>query len=167
MSRDATVSISVGTAVGGVVASAGLAALAPVVGVGILVAGFAAIGYSIASGLGRRLSSRKEKEEEIDRLKEEEEELANEREELEKSLKQLLTLDTTFDRLTGRLSALQGIWRMLITDAQRLEYSLKDLDEEEDDLLAKTMAGNLEPTYRALMDGLEEYSLATRKFKKD
>ncbi|KAF9035132.1 hypothetical protein BJ165DRAFT_1615510 [Panaeolus papilionaceus] len=167
MAKGAGKAISIGTTAGGIAATAGLAALAPAVGVGILVAGFAAIGWSIFKGYETRAAQRKEKEDKIESLKQEKEDLTRTQEELKETLKRLYSLDKTFDRLIDRLGALQGIWRMLITDAQRLKIKLVDLDETEDDLIAELTAVNVKAAYEALKEALDAYSLATRKTKED
>ncbi|PPQ68186.1 hypothetical protein CVT24_005073 [Panaeolus cyanescens] len=176
-------STGIGASIGGVAATAGIAALAPTVGIGLLVAGFAAVGWTMFKGYQQREAQRKgaqlrigsyaayahiplriETEETIRDLKQEKEALTLREEELKKALERLVDLDKTFDHLIDRLGAIHGVWRMLITDAQRLKKKLVDIDETDDDLITEMTAATVKATYEALMDAINTYAAATKRY---
>ncbi|KAF8162605.1 hypothetical protein B0H34DRAFT_856291 [Crassisporium funariophilum] len=151
------------SAFGTIAATAGLAALAPAVGVGILIAGFAAIGFSIFGGVCERTKLRHAKESEVATLKIKREEKALRIQQLKELLDQLDTLDPIFNRAIDRLSAIHGIWGMLVTDSQRLHHGLTSMAKTDDDLTFEFTARNVKVMYQTLQLALDQYCSAVAK----
>jgi septal ring factor EnvC (AmiA/AmiB activator) len=147
-------------------AMAGLAALAPVIAVGILIVGFAAVGLALNRGYKEQAARRQLKEDRIPGLKKIKKEFEKQEAELQNALKSLTALDNTFADLITSLETMEGLWGMLITDAQRLKEKLGNIDQADDVLIAEMTASNVKAMYEALMEALDAYCLATKKGNK-
>ncbi|KAF8878900.1 hypothetical protein CPB84DRAFT_1793768 [Gymnopilus junonius] len=154
-----------GTA-GTIIATAGLAALAPVAGIGILAAGLAGLGFSTFSANKERLAKEAAKKEELSGLIRQRDELLARKENLEEVLKELNKLGTVFDDLITRLSAMESIWRMLITDAGSLRDSLQYLDSADEAFIFEMTADSAKAVYKTLASALDTYTLAVAPIKK-
>ncbi|KAF8878893.1 hypothetical protein CPB84DRAFT_1852248 [Gymnopilus junonius] len=152
-----------GTA-GTIIATAGLAALAPVAGIGILAAGLAGLGFSTFSANKERLA--KEAERRAFWSYPTRDELLARKENLEEVLKELNKLGTVFDDLITRLSAMESIWRMLITDAGSLRDSLQYLDSADEAFIFEITADSARAVYKTLASALDTYTLAVAPIKK-
>ncbi|KAF8151592.1 hypothetical protein B0H34DRAFT_678184 [Crassisporium funariophilum] len=160
LAKSAGATLGAAGAVGTIAATAGLAAMAPIAGVGILIAGLGALGYSIFGGVRDRANQREAKMNEITDLKEQREQKALRLQQLKEVMEELKELDVVFDRMIDRLGAMQGIWRMLVTDSQRLHLALSNMGTTDDDLTFEFTARNVKVMYEALQLALDQYCLA-------
>ncbi|KAF8155397.1 hypothetical protein B0H34DRAFT_675599 [Crassisporium funariophilum] len=142
--------------VGTIAATAGLAAMAPVAGVGILPDGWPRGSWLLYLWWCQRLSKpegRYAKMNKITDLKEKREEKALQLQQLKEVMEELRELDVVFDRMS--------IWRMLITDLQRLHLSLSDLSKADlTDIAFKVISRQVQVMYKALQLSLDQYCLA-------
>ncbi|PPQ76496.1 hypothetical protein CVT26_012362 [Gymnopilus dilepis] len=148
-----------GTA-GTIIATAGLAALAPVAGIGILAAGLAGLGFSTLSANKERLAKEHAKKEELDGLVRQRDELLARKEHLQEVLQELNKLGTVFDDLITRLTAMESIWRMLVTDARSLKESLHYVNGADDADIFEMTVTSAKDVYTTLAKALDSYALA-------
>jgi len=149
--------------IGSTAGASSLSALVPAIGIGILVIGFICFGFSILKGVKERAEQRQAKMNELAALQEEHEATVFKDHQLEEVLSQICALDTDFDQMISRLSSIQGIWNMLVTDAQRLKYLLSSLNTTENAHVFKLTARGVIVTYETLQLALDQYSLAVAK----
>jgi len=140
--------------------TAGLSILAPAVGIGILVIGFISLGFSIAKGIKERAERRQAKIDDLVALQDEHEAAVFKAEQLKEILDKMHAIDTDFDQTISRLSTIQGIWNMLVTDAQRLSSLLSSLSTTHNAQVFEITARGLKVTYEMLQLALDQYSLA-------
>jgi hypothetical protein len=138
----------------------GLSILAPAVGIGILVIGFISLGFSIAKGIKERAERRQAKIDDLVALQDEHEAAVFKAEQLKEILDKMRAIDTDFDQTISRLSTIQGIWNMLVTDAQRLSSLLSSLSTTHNAQVFEITARGLKVTYEVLQLALDQYSLA-------
>ncbi|KDR76682.1 hypothetical protein GALMADRAFT_139581 [Galerina marginata CBS 339.88] len=62
-----------------------------------------------------------------------------------------------FDETTQKLSGMEGIWRMLTSDATTLQTRLKAMEKEDDSAMFNLRANSVRPVYEALESALEAY----------
>ncbi|KDR68863.1 hypothetical protein GALMADRAFT_1353274 [Galerina marginata CBS 339.88] len=62
-----------------------------------------------------------------------------------------------FDETTQKLSGMEGIWRMLTSDATALQTRLKGMEKEDDSDMFDLRARSVRPVYEALESALEAY----------
>jgi len=140
--------------------TAGLSILAPAVGIGILVIGFISLGFSIAKGIKERAERRQAKIDDLVALQDEHEAAVFKAEQLKEILDKMHAIDTDFDQTISRLSTIQGIWNMLVTDAQRLSSLLSSLSTTHNAQVFEITTRGLKVTYEMLQLALDQYSLA-------
>ncbi|KAF8162616.1 hypothetical protein B0H34DRAFT_692042 [Crassisporium funariophilum] len=70
--------------------------------------------------------------------------------ELNELMEKMISLDVVFGDTVERLGTIQGIWRMLITDSQRLHWKLSDIASQDDELTFMLMVKNVSVTYETL-----------------
>ncbi|KAF8162609.1 hypothetical protein B0H34DRAFT_692002 [Crassisporium funariophilum] len=77
--------------------------------------------------------------------------------ELDELTQEIRSLDSVFNGTVERLGTIQGIWRMLVIDSQRLHWKLSEIATQDDELTFMIMVNNVSATYETLELALDQF----------